>query len=62
MLVEMKLDRDWVIGRLASAAQIMLVTSDSKGMSILPTLREFTHMFGILPAPSGSAAIVATMV
>jgi hypothetical protein len=40
----------------------MLVTSDSKGMSILPTLRELTHMFGILQAPSGSAAVVATMV
>jgi hypothetical protein len=40
----------------------MLVTSDSKGMSILPALRELTHMFGILQAPSGSAAVVATMV
>jgi hypothetical protein len=37
------------------------VTSDSKGMSILPALTELTHLFGILQVLSGLTAVVATV-
>jgi hypothetical protein len=40
---------------------LVLVTSDSKGMSILPALMELTHLSKILQVPSSSAFVAATM-